>query len=214
MSGDAEAFFRVLEGRRSVRKYRPDAPPRELIERLVEAAVAAPSASNRQPWRFFVVDGRGRIDAMASAVREAVERVATHVEPSSEASFRAYGDYFTRFAEAPVVIAPLCRSFPVLSNLVTPSLPADDRARIEAMETSSGLIGVSLALQNLLLAAHALGLGASAMTGPLLAEDRLRALLEIPAGWSLVALVPVGFAAEAPAAPERKPAARVLRWLG
>jgi len=212
LSGGAEALLRVLEGRRSIRKFKAEAPPREVIERLIEAAVLAPSASNRQPWRFFVASG-ARVGAMAAAVRGAVEGVAAHVDPQSAEAFRAYGDYFTRFEAAPLVIAPLCRASPVLSNLVQPTLPAEERAQIAAMEQTSGLIGVALALQNLLLMAHALGLGASAMTGPLLAARRLRELLDAPAGWELVALVPVGYPDEAPAAPERKPAQRVLRWL-
>jgi nitroreductase len=208
----ASSLLSLLRGRRSIRKFQTEAPPREEIEALVEAAVLAPSASNRQPWRFFVAEGE-RIEAMASAVRRAVERVAGHVEPASEEAFRAYGDYFTRFEGAPLVLAPLHREAPVLSNLVGPGLGPDDRASIEAMEAGSSLIGASLALQNLLLMAHARGLGASAMTGPLLAAPELRAILEVPAGWSLVALVPVGYPAEDPPAPERKPAARVLRWL-
>jgi nitroreductase len=212
VSGPDEALLEVLRGRRSIRKFRAEAPPREEIEALVEAAVLAPSASNRQPWRFFVAEGE-RIAAMAAAVRAAVARVAAHIDPESAEAFRAYGDYFTRFEGAPLVLAPLCRAAPVLSNLAGPTLPPDDRASIVAMEEASSLIGASLALQNLLLMAHARGLGASAMTGPLLAEPALRGILEVPAGWRLVALVPVGYPAEQPAAPERKPAPRVLRWL-
>lgn len=203
----------LLRARRSIRAFTPEAPSRDRIERLVEAAVAAPSASNRQPWRFHVVDDRARIAALAAAVREAVDRIAAHVEPGSEAAFRAYGDYFTRFEAAPVVIAPIVRASPVLSHLVGPALDPGDRESIAAMEHRSALIGASLALENLLLMAHDDGLGASAMTGPLIAEPALRPLLEVPPSWSLLALVPVGFAAEQPAAPERKPAARVTRWL-
>ena len=71
-----------------------------------------------------------------------------------------------------------------------------------------------MALQNLLLMAHELGLGASGMTGPLVAADRLRALLEVLPSWEIAALVPVGYPAETPPAPPRKPAARVTEWLG
>lgn len=212
MNPQADVLLTILQQRRSVRKFQTTAPSREEIERLVEAAILAPSASNRQPWRFFVAEGE-RISAMATAVRAAVARVADHVEPASAESFRAYGDYFTRFEAAPLVLAPLCKASPVLSNLVGPSLAEGDQESIARMEESSSLIGASLALQNLLLMAHAMGLGASAMTGPLLAEPELRRILEIPGGWRLVALVPVGYPAETPTAPERKPAPRVLRWL-
>jgi nitroreductase len=204
---------KVMAARRSVRRFTPERPPRALLERLLEAAVTAPSASNKQPWRFVVVTSPARIAALAAEVREAVELIARHVEPRSESAFRAYGTYFTRFEAAPVVIVALYRSLTVLSDLVDGALPAPARARIAAMEERSGLIGVSMALQNLLLMAHELGLGASGMTGPLVAADRLRTLLEVPPSWEIAALVPVGYPAETPPAPARKPAARVTEWL-
>lgn len=209
----SDALLDLLRARRSVRKFRPDAPPRETLERLIEAAVTAPSASNKQPWRFVIVTDRARIDRMADVVRAAVERIAANVEQGSEPAFRAYGDYFTRFAAAPVVIVSLHRGLTILSNLTGPGLAADDRARIEAMERSSGLIGTALAIENLLLMAHALGLGASGMTGPLVADDGLRELLEVPPSWSIAALVPVGWPAEDPVPTQRKPATQVTRWI-
>jgi nitroreductase len=78
--------------RRSIRRYGADKPARELIEKLLEMAVYAPSASNKQPWRFFVVDERTTILRMAAAVQEAVERIARHIEARFGDAFRAYGD--------------------------------------------------------------------------------------------------------------------------
>jgi nitroreductase len=205
-----EVLLEHLSARRSVRRFREDAPPREVLARLVEAAVTAPSASNKQPWRFLVVTDRARITLLAEAVRAAVERIASHVPAEA---FRSYGDYFTRFEAAPALIVPLHRTLTILSNLADDALDPADRARIERMEQQSGLIGTSLALQNLLLMAHALGLGASGMTGPLVADDRLRALLDVPPSWNITALVPVGWPAEAPAPTSRKPAESVIRWI-
>ena len=203
----------LMASRRSVRRFRPEAPSREAIERIIQSAVTAPSASNRQPWRFVVVSRRETIDTMAAAVQSAVDRIALAIEPEFEASFRAYGDYFRRFDRAPVVIVPLFRAITTLSNLTGARLVADDHRLIEAMERDSGLIGVSLALQNLLLASHAAGLAASAMTGPLVACDDLRSMLKVPASWHIAAIVPIGFADEEPVATSRKPGDQVTRWL-
>lgn len=211
--GGGEELLRLLRERRSVRRFKPEPPPRELIERLLEAATSAPSASNKQPWRFLVVTAPERIAAMAAAVREAVGGVAAHVDPSWRASFEAYGSYFTRFETAPVVIVPLHRPLQLLSHMVEERPEPAARARIAAMEESSGLMGTAMALENLLLAAPALGLGASGMTGPLLAADRLEALLEVPRGWRIAAVVPVGYPDEEPAPTARKPVASVTRWL-
>jgi nitroreductase len=203
----------LLRTRRSVRAFLPEPPPDEVVERLVELAALAPSASNKQPWRFVIVRRREVIDAMAAAVREAVERVAAHVLSESRGAFLAYGDYFTRFEGAPIVVAPIFRAHTVLSHLVSTDLDAQARALIGAMEQSSGLTGASLALMNLLLAAHDAGLGASAMTGPLLAAPRLKEILGVPASWGIVALVPLGYAAEAPKPTDRKPVDKITRWI-
>ena len=102
-----DALHELMRTRRSVRRYRADPPDRASIEAVLASAITAPSASNKQPWRFLVVRNRETIARMASAVRDAVTRIAVAVEPDAEASFRAYGDYFTRFEQAPIVIVPM-----------------------------------------------------------------------------------------------------------
>jgi len=208
-----EAVHDLMAARRSVRRFRPEVPDRALIESLLASAVTAPSASNKQPWRFIVVKNRDTIARLAGAVRAAVDRVALAVEPAFEPAFRAYGDYFTRFELAPLVIVPIYRPLTILSNLTGNRLGTNDRERVETMERDSGLIGTSLALQNLLLAAHAAGLGASGMTGPLVAADMIREILRVPASWQIVALVPVGYADETPPPTSRKSAAQVTEWI-
>src|SRR5436190_4642521 len=99
----------LMASRRSVRRFRPEPPARECIERVIQSAVTAPSASNRQPWRFLIVTRRATIDTLAAAVQTAVDRIAVAVDPEFEPSFRAYGDYFRRFEAAPIVIVPLFR---------------------------------------------------------------------------------------------------------
>jgi nitroreductase len=203
----------LLRSRRSVRRFEASPPSDAVIERVLELGTLAPSASNKQPWRFIVVARRETIAAMAAAVRAAVERVASHVPSESLEAFRAYGEYFTRFEDAPIVIVPIHRGHAVLSHLVGETIDADLREVIRAMERDSGLVGASLALMSLLLAAHESGLGASAMTGPLLAEPALRELLSVPESWGIVALVPIGIPAELPRRTERKPVAKVARWV-
>jgi nitroreductase len=202
-------LYELLSTRRSVRRFKPDAPSREVIESLIASAVTAPSASNKQPWRFLIVQRRELIDAMATAVRAAVERIARAIDPTFEEAFRAYGDYFTRFENAPLTIVPLFRPLTVLSNMI----PHEDVSAIRTMERDSGLIGTSLAMQNLLLAAHAAGLGASGMTGPLIAVDDLRELLHVPPSWEIAALIPIGYPDETPQPTARKAPEKVTHWI-
>lgn len=210
---DPALLLDLLRTRRSIRRFRQEPVAREAVTALLEAAVLAPSASNKQPWRFLVVQSPERITQMAAAVREATARIAAHIPAENQASFLAYGDYFTRFELASTVIVPIHRALSVLTNLVDEQLGAVDRAAIGRMEEESGLIGTALALENMLLMAHAMGLGASGMTGPLVAEPALRAILEVPPGWGIVALVPIGYPDEEPRPTDRKSVDKVVRWL-
>lgn len=196
----------LLRTRRTVRRFRAEPLGRELVEELLELAITAPSASNNQPWRFFAVDDPGLIERMARAVQQAVDAVAARLEEEFWPAFRDYGDYFVRFRAAPVVIAALYREMAMLSHMVEdPAVPR--------MEQTSGLVSTSLALQNLMLAAHARGVGSSCLTGPLLAAESLERLLGVPSGWHLAALVALGYPDEEPASPGRKKVGSVLRWI-
>ncbi len=86
--------------------------------------------------------------------------------------------------------------------------PGPDAAR---RGEADALCSVAAALTQLLLAAHALGLGACWMTGPLVAEERLACALQVPDGWRISALVPVGYPAEAPEPPPRRPVSALLQ---
>src|SRR4051794_3132285 len=121
-------LLELLQSRRSVRRFQERPVDRETITQLLEAAIAAPSASNKQPWRFLVVESKETVARLAGAVREAVARIATHIPESSQDAFKAYGDYFTRFEHAPVVIVPIHRALHVLSNLVDGGVEESDRA--------------------------------------------------------------------------------------
>ena len=203
----------ALTSRRSIRSFKPIHPGREQILSLVEMAITAPSASNKQPWRFFIVDQRNLIDRMGAEVSRAIDQVVAHVEPQYMEAFRAYGDYFIRFTNAPVVIAAAFREIAVLSNLVRNTIPEESLRDVRKMEYYSGLTSTSLAIQNLMLYAHSIGLGTSCMTGPLVASQQLKAILKIPSSWDLAALIAVGFPDETPAPLSRKPSESVIRWV-
>ena len=203
----------LMKSRRSIRRFKSECPDREVIEQLIEAAVTAPSASNKQPWRFFIVTNEDIQRRLVKAIQAAVDRVAGHIEPAFEEAFRAYGDYFTRFENAPVLIVPLCRPMNLLTRMVDEKLAPSDRAAILNMEERSGVVSTSLAFQNILLRAHELGLGASGMTGPLIAGDDLREILSVPDSWEIVAFIPVGFPDEQPDPQPRKPIDAVVKWL-
>lgn len=203
----------LLKTRRSVRRYSARVPSRQDIEKCIEMAVTAPSASNKQPWRFFIVDDRQLIDRMAGEVEAGKRRISAAVDPDFRTAFDNYGEYFSRFVNAPVVIAPAFRELTLLSNMVSSGLPSGQLDEIAEMERNSGIISASLAVQNLLLYAHSIGLGASCMTGPLIAGKRLAQLLGIPESWRLLCIIPIGYPDEDPEVKPRKETEKVIRWV-
>jgi len=162
----------LLKRRRSIRRYRPDPVPDEMVEQLLEAGRWAPSASNRQPWTFIVVRD------------ETIRReVAQHA---------AY--YFIRWAhakEAPLLIV-LC---------------GDTRNRVywQFLHEDMGLAGSQIMLQ-----AQALGLGSCWIGG--LDRKAIAGILKVPDHLEIVGLLTVGFPAEEPDPPDRKPLAEIVHY--
>jgi nitroreductase len=166
------AVLALLKGRRSIRRYRPDPVPDDMIGQLLEAGQWAPSASNRQPWQFIVV----RDEAI-------LKQVAQHA---------AY--YFIRWAhveEAPLLIV-LCGE-------------ARNRIYRQFLHEDIGLAGSQIMLQ-----AHALGLGTCWIGG--LDRKAIADVLKVPEHIDIVGLLTVGFPAEEPEPPARKPLGEIVHY--
>jgi len=210
---DADEFIRLIKTRRSVRKFKPDAVLREDIEKMLECARFAPSASNTQPWYFVVADDRADVAAMADAVAAAVEKVVGGIDsPRGKKEMDAYAGYFTFFRGAPAIIAVFTATYrALLGRLLKRYAPeVGERIGTHASEQS-----VAAAIENLMLAAHALGYGSVWMTGPLFAKEELESTLAAPDGYELAALVAVGRPAERPSEelPDRKGLDEIMRYL-
>ena len=203
----------LMQSRRSVRKFKPDKLDRALLHELIELVVTVLSVSNHQPWRFFIVEHPDTIKAMSEAVQTAIDKIVQSIEPQYLENFRNYGDYFTRFDQAPAVIVPAFRELQVLSNMLGREIDGELSRNIFTMEFNSGLVSTALAIQNLLLYAHSKGLGASCMTGPMVALQQIKTLLGIPASWQIACFIPIGYPDENPASKPRKPADSVIRWV-
>jgi F420 biosynthesis protein FbiB-like protein len=201
MSG--ELFSDVLRSRRSVRQFKPTAVERARLERILDAARLAPSAHNRQPWRFVVLeDGhlRARLaEAMAARLRAdrlADGATAEQVEADATRSRR-------RLTQAPCAIL-VCLTMEAMDRY-----PDDRRNQAERM---MAVQSVAMAGENLLLAAKAEGLDACWMCGPLFAGQEARQALGLPEEWEPQGLVVLGEAAETPEPRGRKSLEEVTLW--
>ena len=204
-----------LRSRRSVRTF-TDAPvARDVLERVLAGATTAPSGTNRQPWRFTVVRAAGVRARMVAAVAARVAELAAIIARSHHADdFGSYGDFFHEpLASAQVIVVPQYRAYPdLIANLVA-SGGGDPGRFSTASAMQSELVSASAAIMALLLQAHAEGLGACMMAGPMVARDELCALLGIEPPWQMVGAIALGYPAGPPPAQGRKPLDRVVTWI-
>lgn len=186
-SQNEEPFWRLIGGRRSVRRYTSRPLSRPLLESILKAAIWAPSAHNRQPWRFCVVTDT-----------ETKERLSRQMGDRWRRDLEA-DDADPGFIERRVSISH--QRITGASALVIASLSmADmdhygDPLRDEAEHTMA-VQSTALACQNLLLAAHYYGLGACWMCAPLFVPDLVRDALELAPDWEPQSLITLGYPAE------------------
>lgn len=181
---DFRIFERLAKTRRSIRRY-TDAPlSDELIESLLAVAIWAPSAHNRQPWRFAVITQSATQDKLARAMgaRLRADLVADGVPEDVIAA--DVGRSYERITSAAALIC-LCLSMADMD--IYPDPTRNTNEQIMAIQS------VAMAGQNLLLAAHAAGLGACWMCAPLFCQDVVQSTLELPADWQPQALITLGY---------------------
>ncbi len=208
-------LFDAIHGRVSVRRFRDQPVPDVDIERILDAGRWAPSASNVQPWRFLVITDRAVLKRMADAVRAMIDRMLPFAESEKQAQrLAAYkSTYYTFFEKAPVVIAVLMEGYDADTDRLLARMgyvPED----IKRLRPLPGLQSVSAAVQNMLLAVHALGYGSCWMTGPLVAQEAFEKILGYGKEESIVALLPVGVPDERPSPKSRKPLQEITRRIG
>ncbi len=205
-----DSLLAVIRERRSIREFGPAGVTDEELGLLVEAARHAPSNSNRQAWRFVAVrnrDIRLRLRAAVEAKAGAVRARAT--EPEQLAVLERFVPYLTFFAEAPLLFVVLYKRSP---SFLEPLLEGLDALSAEASLPAEGF-SAAMAVQNMLLAAQALGLGACCATAPLVAAAEIRDILKIPPAYVIAALVPVGRPLRPVPAQPRKPVDQILEVL-
>ncbi len=185
-----------LRSRRSIRRLRSKAVADSVIERILTTATFAPSAHNRQPWRFAVLTtsiAKARLgDAMAADFRRALER-----DGLSDLEIEArLSKSRARITDSPVVII-LCMD---MSEMDT--YPDARRAQAERIMAIQSTANAGL---QLLLAAHAEDLGGLWTCGPLFAPEVVKATMNLPDTWEPQAMFFLGYPAENPEPRARKP---------
>lgn len=153
-------FYKLVESRKSIRKYKPDLPPKDVLERILAAATHAPSGKNRQNWRFYVVTGKKR-DAYLKYSQKSWLGIKDILKAKLKPSLYDFTErFFFTLGDAPVII--FCYSY---------------NSEDERYHTSIG--SVYMAVQNMNLAAVAEGLGSCTMGAPLEIKAEVDRFLEV-----------------------------------
>ncbi len=174
---------------RAIRRFRADPVPDELIRQVLEAASKAPSGSNTQPWVFLILKDPEVKRVVAEFRRRGGEELARlrtrELDPATAQLHHDAEHLRDHMAEVPVLILACIRH---------------DEFNPPTVVTSPGTLtrGASIypAVQNLMLAARALGLGTVPTVMHKLYEDEVKAFLGIPANVETAALIPMGYPAE------------------
>jgi len=181
----------AIRGRRSIGKMTDETPDRSLIRQVLEAAIWAPNHHLTEPWRFFVLQGESRAD---------LGRVMGDIAAKREADPARQHAVATKAAAKPL------RAPCVIAIAVE---PADDGSIPEIEEIAAG----SAAVQNMLLAAHSLGLAAIWRSGWVAFEPEIAAHFNLPPHARMLGFVYLGYPAMDAPARQRRPIDEVTTWF-
>lgn len=188
-------LHQVIRERRSIGKVKSDLPPKEAIEQMLEAATWAPNHYRVEPWKFFVLTGSAR-ERLGDLFAQ-IEKEDAGEGKDPEAVELAAESARKRPLRAPVLIAVAVES-------------SEDPRVVEIENVEAVAAGV----QNMLLTAHALGLGAIWRTGSYAYDPRVKAFFGLKPEDHLAGFIYVGYPAMDPPAATRTPASEKTLWWG
>jgi nitroreductase len=221
----------AIHSARAIRRFKPDPVPETVLTEILDAAIRAPSAGNAQNWVFLVVrdaERRRRLGAIyrkASDIASAMYAARGRPPHLTEEQFRrlmSSGSFlWDHLADAPVILVP-CQTAPKIPP--PEALPADVRTRhLDEQRYVERMRGASIypAVQNVILACRAFGLGTTITTNHIRCEDEVKAVLGVPEDVQTFALMPIGYPLDAFGPVVRRPVAEVAyadhwarRWPG
>jgi nitroreductase len=207
----------LIKGRRSIRQWKKEDVPDELIRKAVELATWAPNGGNYQGWHFIVVKQKEMIEKMANAVQAAADRIASWPEAASwQEDVRRYQKNSSYFRNAPVCIGVFISEYQSVMDKVLMARESFDPGAKNILgfrrTAPTSIQSAAAAVTTMLLVFHQMGFGAVWLGAPLMAKKEIETLLKVPANFSLTSLIAVGYAAESPKK-ERKPVDEVLEFL-
>jgi nitroreductase len=193
-------LFEAIHTARSLRRFKPDPVPDDVLTKVLDAAIRAPSGSNEQSWEFIVVKDAAQRKKIGDVYRKGggilMALYANRVKPAhmSEDTYRklmASATYLIdHMADAPVLLlACLKQTAPAGAP---PKLPPEIATVMKSLARTSGS-SIYPAVQNIILACRGLGLGTVLTTIHTFFEDEVKQILGLPPEVQTYALMPIGY---------------------
>jgi nitroreductase len=178
-------LFEIMQTTRAMRRLRPDPVPDELIRKILQAGVHAPSGGNTQRWRFLVIKDREIKQRVQVYYKRAFDEV---IGPRYVSSAPPAGVSRERYLRQHAAVQHLTDHFHEAPVWIVACLDEGTAAPTRGSGAS-----IYPAVQNMLLAARALGLGATLTTRHLIYEKETEAALGLPPGVHSYAILPIGY---------------------
>lgn len=193
-----------LQTRRSIRRFKTDLVPDSVLRSILHTATFAPSAHNRQPWRFIVLTDSPAKQHLSDAMAEEFQRDLEKDNLSPEEIAKRVNRSRERITGAPVVVV-LCLDMSEMDEY-----PDTRRKKAEYIIATQSAANAGM---QLLLAAHAEGLGGVWVCSPMFAQETVQKALNISKTWEPQAMFLLGYPTEAPVLRERKPLEEVVKFI-
>jgi nitroreductase len=208
--------FEAMYSCRSLRRFKPDPVTDEVLARVLGAATQAPCGGNEQNWLFVVVRSDQQRRKLGDIYRRAGAILASWYERADKPAHMSEGEYrrfltaglylHQHLADAPVLIVACLR----LENAVSADVPREPQfAMVDSVPWMAGA-SIYPAVQNLILACRAVGLGTCLTTNHLLFEDEVKKALGLPPEYRTFALLPIGYPVNNFGPVKRKPLSEVV----
>ncbi|MBU4013933.1 MAG: nitroreductase family protein [Proteobacteria bacterium] len=201
----------LINKRRSIRKYKPDNPPKEWIETMLHCALMAPSPSNSQPVRFIRISSTGKREKLYQGLNSGKEEFLRAIQHKKEAKklknwINTYYRYSEFMFKAPILFAVgTITSYKSFSKRMF----EEGIIRHDRREETSLDITVGLALKGFILKGEELGLGTCILTGPMVFIPNIEEILGIH-DVRIKCFITAGFPGEKPDMPPRKSIAEII----
>jgi coenzyme F420-0:L-glutamate ligase/coenzyme F420-1:gamma-L-glutamate ligase len=193
-----------LRSRRSIRRFKPDPLDSATLLRVLETATYAPSAHNRQPWRFAVIIRSEQKSLLGTSLAEDFRRDLERDGLDEREIQSRITRSQNRINSAPVVIV-LCMDVSEMDVY-----PAGPRAEAERTMAVQSVAAAGLQLQ---MAANTEGLDSVWTCSPLFAPETVKTVLDLPPSWEPQAMFFIGYAAEAPKEKRLKKLEEIVKFL-